>query len=68
MNAVDFNIYLEDEGKVMTSLTNELRTLTAEIEQKLTEVKDGVEIGNVQVRQELKHSEEELRKVYKFMF
>ena len=62
-NAADFTITLEDEGKVMTSLTAELHTMTVEIKQKVAEVEKGVEEESSEIRRDIQHGEEEMRKV-----
>ena len=62
-NAADFTITLEDEGKVIQSLTDELHILTVEIKQKLVDVEEGVERENSEIRSDMQHVEEEMRKV-----
>ena len=61
--AADFNITLEDEGKVMTCLTDELHTMTVEIKQKLAEVKEGVERERSEIKRDIEHGEEKIKKV-----
>ena len=63
LNAADFTITLEDEGRVITNLTNELQTLTVEIKQSLAEVKDNVQREDNDIRRDIKHGEEEMKKV-----
>ena len=63
MKASDFTITLEDEGRVLTDLTNELQTLTVEIKQSLAEVEDNVEREGSEIRRDIKHGEEEMKKV-----
>ena len=62
-SAVDFTITLEDESKLLTSLTKELHTMTVEIKQKLAEVESCAERDAKETRKDIKHSEEEMRKV-----
>ena len=62
-NAADFTITLEDEGKVITSLAKELHILTVEIKQKLAEVEKGVEKESGEIRRDIIHGEEEMKKV-----
>ena len=62
-NAVDFNVTLEDEGKIMTCITNELHTMTVEIKQKLAEVEEGVERERSELKRDIEHGEEEIKKV-----
>ena len=62
-NAADFTITLEDEGKVTQSLTDELHILTVEIKQKLFDVEEGVKRENSEIRRDMQHVEEEMRKV-----
>ena len=63
LNAADFTITLEDEGRVITNLTNELQTLTVELKQSLAEVEDNVQREGSEIRRGIKHREEEMRKV-----
>ena len=62
-NAADFTITLEDEGKVIQSLTDELHILTVEIKQKLVDVEESVEREKSEIRSDMQHVEEEMRKV-----
>ena len=63
MNAADFIITLEDEGNVIHSLTDELHILTVEIKQELADVEEGVERESSEIRRDMQHVEEEMRKV-----
>ena len=63
LTAVDFQITLEDESKVMDKLAGELHALTVGIREKLADVADCGEVEREDIRQKLEQIQDEIKKV-----
>ena len=61
INAVDFQIALEDEGKVIGELAAEIRNLVGDMKYKVESVAEGGVVERQAIKEELKS---EIEKVY----